>query len=209
MNICILRASGRFLNRRRISMYLYGKKVVLRAVEEEDIEMLRELTNSPDFEKMIVGWSFPVSKKEQHEWFVNCRNSDSRLRFIIETKQDGAVGMIGLRDIDWKNGSAYGLGMRIAKQEIRTRGLATDAWMTLMRYAFDELRLNRINGSALEYNAASLRVCEKVGFKVEGVQRKAVYKDGKYHDVVMMGCLKSDYEQLTANNHYWEDETKA
>lgn len=186
-------------------MYLYGKKVMLRAVEEEDLEMLRELTNSPDFERMIVGWSFPISKKDQAEWFANCRNSESRLRFTITTEQDGAVGMIGLRDIDWKNGSAYGLGMRIARREIRTRGLATDAWMTLMRYAFDELRLNRINGSAIEYNAASLRVCEKVGFKVEGVQRKAVFKEGKYYDVVMMGCLKSDYEELTANNHYWEE----
>ena len=45
-------------------MELRGKKVVLRAVEEEDLEMLRELTNDPDYEKMIVGWSFPISKKD-------------------------------------------------------------------------------------------------------------------------------------------------
>lgn len=77
--------------------------------------------------------------------------------------------------------------------------------MTLMRYAFNELRLNRINVGVLEYNAASLRVCEKVGFKVEGVKRKAIYKGGKFHDLVMLGCLKSDYEELIASNHYWED----
>lgn len=176
-------------------MELYGKKVILRAIEEEDLEMFRELTNSPDFEKMIVGWSFPVSKKDQIEWFQNCRNDLAKLRFTIVTKEDGAVGMIGLRDIDWKNGSASGLGMRIARKEIRTRGLATDAWMTLMKYAFDELRLNRIDGSALAYNKASLRVCEKVGFKVEGTKRQAVYKDGKFVDLIIMGCLKSDYQK--------------
>lgn len=186
-------------------MNLVGKKVVLRPVEAEDLEMLRELTNDPEFEKMIVGWSFPVSKKDQDEWFLSIKNGLSRLRYVIETKEDGAVGMIGLRDIDWKNGSAYGLGMRIAKKEIRTRGLATDAWMTLMRYAFNELRLNRINGSALAYNAASLRVCEKVGFKVEGTQRQAVFKNGEFTDVIIMGCLKSDYEALIAENHYWEE----
>ena len=113
--------------------------------------------------------------------------------------------MIGLQNIDWKNGVASGLGMRIAKKEIRTRGLATDAWMTLMRYAFEELRLNRINGSALSYNKASLRVCEKVGFKVEGIQRQAVYKNGAYQDLIIMGCLKSDYEELILNNHYWDE----
>lgn len=185
---------------------LYGKKVVLRAVEEEDIEMLRKLINSPDYERMIVGWSFPVSKKDQAEWFANSKNDLSRLRYTIVTKDDGPVGMIGLRDIDWKNGVASGLGMRIAKKEIRTKGIATDAWMTLMKYAFSELRLNRVNGSALAYNKISLRVCEKVGFKVEGIQRQAVYKNGEYVDLVTMGCLKSDYEALIAENHYWDEE---
>lgn len=185
-------------------MDLYGKKVILRAVEEEDIEMLRELTNDPDYEKMIVGWSYPISKRDQSEWFSRCKNTDSVIRYTIVTKEDGPVGMIGLRDIDWKNGVASGLGMRIAKKEIRTRGLATDAWMTLMHYAFTELRLNRINGSALAYNKASLRVCEKVGFKVEGVQRQAIFKNGEFIDLVIMGCLKSDYEALIAENKYWE-----
>ncbi len=189
-------------------MELYGKKVMLRAVEEEDLEMLRELTNSPDYEKMIVGWSFPISKREQQEWFANCKNSLSRLRYTIVTADDGPVGMIGLRDIDWKNGSASGLGMRIAKKEIRTKGLATDAWMTLMRYAFDELRLNRINGSALDYNVISQHVCTKVGFKEEGRQRKAIFKNGEYHDLILYGCLKSDYEELVASNHYWDEEVK-
>lgn len=184
-------------------MEIKGRIVRLRAVEQEDCEMLRALTNDPEYEKMIVGWSFPVSSHDQKIWFDNCKNDLHRLRFIIETEQDGAVGMIGLRDIDWKNGVASGLGMRIARKEIRTRGLATDAWMTLMRYAFEELRLNRINGSALAYNAASLRVCQKVGFVVEGTQRQAVYKNGTFHDLVFMGCLRSDYEKLIAENHYW------
>ncbi len=187
-------------------MELKGKKVLLRAVEEEDIEMLRVLTNDPEYESMIVGWAFPVSKKDQAEWFANIKNDLSRLRYTIVTEEDGPVGMIGLRDIDWKNGVASGLGMRIAKKEIRTRGLATDAWMTLMRYAFNELRLNRINGSALAYNKISLHVCEKVGFKVEGVQRQAVYKNGEYVDRVMLGCLRSDYEAVVAATNYWEND---
>lgn len=185
-------------------MELTGKKVILRAVEAEDIEMLRCLTNDADFEKMVIGWAYPISKNDQIKWFENCHNGSDRLRYTIVTQEDGAVGMIGLRDIDWKNGVASGLGMRIARKEIRTKGLATDAWMTLLRYAFQELRLNRINGCALAYNAPSLRVCEKVGFKVEGVQREAIYKGGRYIDVVQMGVLKSDYEQLVATNHYWD-----
>jgi len=185
-------------------MNLKGRKVLLRAVEESDLEMFKDLTNSPDFEKMVVGWSFAISSKDQTEWYKNCKQGLAYLRFTIVTEEDGAVGMIGLRDIDWKNGSALGLGMRIAKTQLRTRGLATDAWMTLFRYAFDELRLNRIVGSYIEYNKASARVCEKVGFKIEGIQREAVYKDGKFHNVISLSCLKSDYKALIAENHYWD-----
>ncbi len=187
-------------------MELKGKKVILGALEEEHIEMLRVLANDSEYEKMIVGWSFPISTTDQKRWFENCKNGLSAIRYVIKTNDDGPVGLIGLRNIDWKNGTADGGGMRIAKKDIRTRGLATDAWMTLMRYAFEELRLNRINGSALSYNQASLRVCEKVGFKVEGTQRQAIYKNGKYHDLIIMGCLKTDYEDLIANNHYWDVE---
>ncbi len=186
-------------------MELRGRIVTLRAVEEEDIEMLRVLTNDPGYERMIVGWAFPVSTRDQAEWFASSKNGEKRLRYTIVTPEDGPVGMIGLRDIDWKNGVASCLGISIAKKEIRNHGLATDAWMTLLHYAFYELRLNRINGRALAYNKASLRVCEKVGFKIEGVQRQAVYKNGEFIDLVIMGCLRSDYDALIKQSHYWEE----
>ena len=55
-------------------MILKGKKVILRAVEEEDLDMLRELSNDPEFEKMVIGWSFPISKKDEAEWFARQKN---------------------------------------------------------------------------------------------------------------------------------------
>ncbi len=113
--------------------------------------------------------------------------------------------MIEMQDIDWKNGSAVACGMRIFKGKKNTQGLAADAWMTLLRYAFNELRLNRIGNSILEYNLMSQKIYESVGFKVEGRKRKAIYKNGRFNDLIIMGCLKSDYEELIASNHYWEE----
>ena len=55
-------------------MELVGKKVRLIAMEEEHLEMLRTLTNDPEFEKMVVGWSFPISKTDQIKWFTNQKN---------------------------------------------------------------------------------------------------------------------------------------
>ena len=71
------------------------------------------------------------------------------------------------------------------------------------KYAFEELRLNRINGSALSYNAPSLHVTQKVGFKQEGIARQAVYKNGEFVDVVQLGILKSDYYEACERLQYW------
>ena len=186
-------------------MNLYGKKIILRAVEEEDIEMVRQRTNTPEFEEMVVGWTLPLSTKDQKEWYQGHKNDMNSIRFTIESKDDGAVGMIHIGEIDWKNGAIGKSSMRIDKKDVSSKGLATDAWMTLMKYIFDELRLNRVAGSSLPHNTASLRVCEKVGFKIEGTLRQAVYKNGKFHDVIILGCTKEDYLQLIANNHYWDE----
>lgn len=42
-------------------MNLFGKKVMLRALEPEDMSYLLEMINDPEMEKMVVGWSFPNS----------------------------------------------------------------------------------------------------------------------------------------------------
>jgi RimJ/RimL family protein N-acetyltransferase len=184
-------------------MKLNGKIVTLRAIESYDLEFIREMVNDTWMEYHIAGWSFPLSKKDQEEWYASFHNSDKAIRFIIETEKDGVVGLTGLKNIDWKNAVADGGGMRIAKRDNMSKGLATDAYMTLLYYAFYELRLNRINGSVLPYNVASRKVTEKVGFREEGIQRKAVFKKGEYQDIILLGILKEDYDKILKETLYW------
>lgn len=186
-------------------MILKGKKVILRPIEQDDIEFIRGLINDPWIEEKIVGWSLPLSKKDQELWYTNFHNTQNQIRYIIESPDEGVVGLTGLTEIDYKNGVATTAGIRV-KRELQSKGIATDAYMTMFRFAFSELRLHRINTSALVENVASLRLMEKVGCKREGIQREAVFKGGKFHDVYTLACLKSDYETLIKENHYWESE---
>lgn len=57
-----------------------------------------------------------------------------------------AVGIATLTDIDWKNRKAFH-GIKIANSNERHKGIGTDAVMAIMRYAFDELGLNRLDGA--------------------------------------------------------------
>lgn len=187
-------------------MIVKGKKVILRPIELEDIELSRQLLNDPWMEAHTVGWSLPISSAQQKEWYENSKNTSSHIRFAIEIPDIGTVGFTGLKNIDWKNGTADGGGMKIAKRENMSRGIATDAYMALLHYAFYELRLNRVNGSVLMSNLASRKATAKVGFKEEGVQRQAVFKNGSFQDVILLGVLKSDYDLAAKTLGYWENE---
>lgn len=183
-------------------MNILGKVVELRAIELEDLELMREMLNDPEIESWVVGWAFPVSKAQQHKWYESNINDDSNQRFIISTP-NGPIGLATLTNIDWKNRRATH-GIKIARRENRGRGIGTDAVMAIMRYAFDELQLNRLEGSILDYNEASRKLyCGRCGWSVEGVQRTAIYKNGAYHDLLIVGILRSDYDRLVEKTNYW------
>lgn len=183
-------------------MNIKGKKVTLRAIEKEDLELMREMLNDPEMENLVVGWAFPVSKYQQERWYENNINNSTNLRFIVETENDGAVGLATLTDIDWKNRKAHH-GMKLASKKSRAKGIGTDTVMAIMKYAFEELQLNRLDGSWFEENIPSKTMYMKCGWKEEGKLRNYIYKKGKYRDLIVTGILKEEYENLIKKNNYW------
>lgn len=174
-------------------MSIIGKKVYLRAMEPGDMECYWDMINDPDISSMVVGWSFPVSKQEQLEWYDHAVRDKGNKRFTIVMKNScEAVGMVALTEIDWHNRSAE-LGIKLHPSCPKRLGIATDALMALMRYAFEEVNLNRLNTCQITYNTPSRKLYEKCGWHEEGVKRQAIYRNGEYHDLVLNGILKSEF----------------
>lgn len=183
-------------------MNIYGKKVVLRAMEKADISLVKDMFNDPEMESLVIGWAFPLSSYAQEKWFENHYNDTSSFRFVIETQEDGAVGIATLTDIDWKNRKASH-GIKLARKSNRTKGIGTDTVMAIMRYAFDELGLHRLEGSWFPTNIPSKNMYIKCGWQEEGLKRKAIYKGGKFRDLAITGILAEDYYNLLKENNYW------
>lgn len=184
-------------------MYIKGKIVTLRAIEERDLEMIREMFNDCELENLVIGWAFPVSSMAQKQWWLNNYSDQKNHRFVIETEEDGAVGIATLTNIDWKNRVANH-GIKLANRQNRTKGIGTDTVMAIMRYAFDELQLHRLEGSWFAFNAPSVGLYKKCGWREEGVKRSCIFKNGEYRDLTISGILESDYRELVGNNHYWD-----
>lgn len=175
-------------------MNLKGKNVLLRAIESEDIEFLRKIINDEETEKNVVGWSFAISKYEQEKWYQSQIQNKNNIRYIIEV-EERPIGLATLTNIDWKNRKACH-GIKLFGNDIKGKGYGTDTVKTIMKYAFEELQLNRLYGSILEYNIASKALYEKCGWKVEGIAKKSVFKNNKYNDELLLGILKEDYERI-------------
>lgn len=184
-------------------MEIKGKFVTLRAAGKQDMQLVCDMFNDPELENYVVGWAFPLSLEQQNAWFEKNMGDQHNFRFIIETQDDGAVGIATLTNIDWKNRHATH-GIKLSSKEKRTKGIGTDTVMAIERYVFDELGLHRLNSSRFEFNVGSERLYKKCGWKDEGVQRDFVYKNGEWRNLVVMGLLESDYREIEKKMHYWD-----
>lgn len=161
---------------------------MLRAVELSDKDILKILINDPETEYLLGGWSFPVSDINQEEWIKAVRQDAYTLRCMIEDKQAKVtVGTVILSDIDYKNGKAE-FHIKLLK-DFCGKGYGTDAVKTVIRYAFNELRLQCIYAYVNDYNIASQKLFEKAGFNKEGILRNRIYKDGAYHDQIIYSVI--------------------
>ncbi len=173
-------------------MIIKYEDITLRAIEIEDLELIREMINDPEIENMTGGGGLPVSKYQQENWFKSLENRKNEVRLMIDTESNGTIGMVMLTDIDYKNSTAQFHSKIATSKNIRGKGYGTKATNALVEYGFDQLNLNCIYSHIIEYNIASQRVKEKCGFKKDGVLRNRVYKNGKYHNIVVWSILKSE-----------------
>ena len=173
-------------------MNIQGKNVVLRAISMKDANLLMELINDAETEKMLGGSSFPVSLEGQEKWISAQTGRIDVLRCIVALKEnEEGIGTVILSDIDTKNGVAQ-VHIKMDKQRGRGKGYGSDALNTIVNYAFGEMRLNCIYADVLEYNTVSQKMFEKCGFHRDGVLRSRVFKGGRYINVVSYSRLKED-----------------
>ena len=66
-------------------------------------------------------------------------------------------------------------------------------YRTLLRLAFSEMNLHRIHLRVDADNARGIRCYEKCGFRPEGTMRDAIFREGRYHDQLLMSVLRPEH----------------
>lgn len=185
-------------------MSILGRRVALRAVEEADLPLLHRWANDSEIWSHLGGWRFPSSYASLQTWHARLGADALSHRWVIEARDSGAViGTANLVDLDWKNRNAFH-GMMLGPLDLRGKGYGRDTVMAVMRHAFDELQLERLDGDIIENNAPSHRLyVGRCGWREEGRRRRWHFRGGRWWDKILVGVTRQDYADLMAADDYW------
>lgn len=105
------------------------------------------------------------------------------------------VGSIGFLYFNWDSKKTE-IGYWLSK-EFEGLGLVTKACSILIRHAFEELKLNKIEICIATNNYKSRAIPERLGFKEEGTIRCFEYLNGEYLDRVTYGILEEEWREIS------------
>ena len=179
-------------------MNIHGSVVTLRAIDVADVVLLHQWSNDPEIQQGLGGWHFPLSTSALEAWVRSFRHDSADQRMIIEAPGAGAVGLVTLTAINWKDRNAFH-GVVIGDHGQQRKGLATDAVFTIMRYAFAELGLQRLDTTIVEYNAPSIALhVDRCGWVIEGRKEQAVYRRNRFWANLVLGITRDRYGAIAS-----------
>jgi RimJ/RimL family protein N-acetyltransferase len=113
---------------------------------------------------------------------------------ITDDKDDEYLGTISLQFIDKKNSNA--MYSTVLRTKAQGKGVAKQAVIKILKYAFEDLGLHKIHINILDFNARSITFHEKLGFEYEGTIRQHLYKNGKFNNLKLYGLFKKDFLKM-------------
>ena len=172
-----------------------GKKIGLRAVEKEDLLLLRNWRNIPEFRKNFREVR-ELSLSDQDEWFESLQKT-KHINFmftIIDLKSKKPIGAAGLLYINWIIRSAdFSFYIGDKQKYIGNDGLAKEAAKLLINYGFKNLNLHKIWMELYEFDNQKIEFFKKeFDFKQDGELRDNCFEDGQYWNSFIISLINED-----------------
>lgn len=173
-----------------------GQLVRLRAVEPSDGAVFRRwVQQDTDSGRLMNTIEFPIPVQEAQPAPANEAKSHQGddFPFEIETLDGVLVGAIHTQHCNLRCGTfMYGIGLF---PEHRGKGYAAEAILLTLRYYFYERRYQKCNVEVFSFNPPSQRLHERLGFVLEGRLRRTVFADGQFHDCLMYGITREEFDE--------------
>ena len=143
----------------------------------------------------LTGSKEVYTKEEVETFFLRSLEDDDRYFFLIIAPNGRIIGESIINEIDWNLRSA---NFRIGLYQLTERGKGIGTWATeaTRDFAFEKLRLHRLELDVYSFNPRAEKVYLKAGFKREGVLRDAIMDGNEYADDILMSILEDEWKAL-------------
>lgn len=181
-------------------MKIETERLILRNPKIKDWKDVLEACKELDVSKNLGIVPYPYTKKDAIS-FVNFaikewkRKNQEKYIFFLELKSNGK--MIGVTEIKNKDGIGKS-GSWINKKYWR-KGYITEAKIAVNDFAFNILKVRKLESEAYKENKASNIMQKKMGYLYEGCRKQGSFckATGKIHDVNLYGLLKKDWKKIS------------
>jgi ribosomal-protein-alanine N-acetyltransferase len=172
-------------------MEIKGTGFMLRGWRLDDAESLQKHADNANVYSFLMDrFPHPYTMTDAVNWINLMLQQQPVITFVIAV-DDKLAGVIGLEMRDDIYRKAPLLGYWLG-EEFWGRGIATEAVKLITNYAFSTLDIERIQAGILSNNPRSMRVLEKAGYKMEGVLKNNIFKNGVVLDEWIYGKLKGE-----------------
>ncbi len=134
------------------------------------------------------------TQSQIQQFFLKCLDDESRYDFLI-FDENKIIGEAVLNEIDTSVKSAH-YRICIFNKEYFNKGIGTFATKSILNFAFENLKLQRVALEVFSFNNRAQKVYEKCGFAQEGILRNAVLDKKCYANIICMSILKEEYDNL-------------
>jgi len=167
---------------------LEGKNVNLRVVEKEDLPLLSEWWNSPDFAGTYNPFLAQESRRDVEKDYEKL--GSEKAWFLIVKKDGTRIGYLGMGLV----GPYWEIGYVLIPSE-RGKGYCTEAAQIAVDYLFMSKDIVRIQATTHTENVASQKILVKTGFKREGTIRKGMFAWGNWADLYFYSILREEWKE--------------
>ena len=185
---------------------LTTERLLLRPMHPMDAEDMFDYAKRPEVTKYLL-WREHESISFTRDYLIYVGRRYALGDFydwaIIDRESRKMIGTCGFTKIDTANNSAE-IGY-VLNPDFHRRGFGSEAVKRILKFGFEELKLNRIEARFMQGNEASLALMRSVGMTFEGYMRDLVLAKGSYRTVGVSSILRSEYEKIYGVKESCED----
>lgn len=174
---------------------LRGERIRLTALDLGDMATIVHWWHDPEFLRLYnTEPVVPRNEDQLNRRFDLSQTNPNAFLFAIRlVDDDHLIGLLEFDGIDWVHRTTF-VSIGIGEAHHRHHGYGRETMQLALNFAFNELNLHRVCLTVFSYNETAITLYESLGFRREGIYREHIERDGRRHDMILLGILRREWE---------------